>query len=172
MNGSRLTVTWADAQFGGVPGSYVLEVGFAAGQTALSLPLTQRSFTFEPVPNGVYFLRVRARNGAQVSPPSSEAMIVVGAVASPPEAPRNLTHSITGSTLTLTWAAPFFGTPTSYIVEAGFESGATSISIDTGSSATSATFTSVPAGTYYVRVRARNAQGVSIPSNERVVTVN
>jgi predicted phage tail protein len=173
MNGGRLTVTWSDPTFGGVAASYVLEVGTAAGQSNLvALPVASRSFTFEPVPPGVYFLRVRSANGAQLSPPSGEAMIVVGNVPSPPEAPRSLTHTLTGSTLTLSWLAPFFGTPTSYILEAGTASGLVDIIVfNTGSTAVTISVSGVPSGTYYVRVRAVNALGTSVASNERIISV-
>jgi hypothetical protein len=135
--------------------------------------VASRSFTFEPVPNGVYFLRVRSRVGAQLSPPSAEVMIVVGGVPSPPEAPRSLVHTLTaGSTVTLTWLAPFFGTPTSYVLEAGTASGLSDIVVfNTGSTALTLSFPGVPPGTYYVRVRAVNALGASVASNERVIVV-
>jgi hypothetical protein len=43
--------------------------------------------------------------------------------------------------------------------------------VNTGNTNTTATFSGVPAGAYYVRVRGVNAQGMSIVSNERTVTV-
>jgi 5-hydroxyisourate hydrolase-like protein (transthyretin family) len=173
MNGGRLTVTWGDASSGGVPAGYVLEVGTGAGlSNVASLPVAARNFTFEPVPNGVYFIRVRARQGAQLSPPSGEAMVVIGNVPSPTEGPRSLTHTVSGSTVTFTWLLPVSGTPTSYVLEAGSASGLADIVVfPTGSTALTAAFNGVPAGTYYVRVRAVNAQGRSVASNERTVTV-
>ena len=42
---------------------------------------------------------------------------------------------------------------------------------DTGSTATTLTVTGVPAGTYFVRVLAKNSSGSSAPSNEIVLTV-
>jgi predicted phage tail protein len=73
----------------------------------------------------------------------------------------------------LNWLAP--SSPdraTSYVIEAGSSSGATNLAaFDTGSSATTLTVTDVPAGTYYVRVRASNSAGPSAPSNEVVLTV-
>jgi hypothetical protein len=173
MNDRRLTMTWADPPTGSVPVSYVVEVGSAARLSNIAmLPLTARSFTFEGVPDGVYFIRVRSRVGAQLSPPSAEVMIVVGNLPSPPEAPRNLSHSLNGSTLTLSWQLPLFGAPTSYVIDAGTASGLTDIAIfNTGSSALTASFPNVPPGTYYVRVRAQNAQGLSVASNERTITV-
>jgi hypothetical protein len=99
-------------------------------------------------------------------------MIVVGNVPSPPEAPRNLFHSLTGSTVTLTWQAPYFGSPISYIIEAGTASGLADIVVfNTGNTGLTIAFSGVPSGTYFVRVRAVNALGASVASNERVIFV-
>ena len=63
------------------------------------------------------------------------------------------------------------GQVSSYILEAGSSPGATdSGNFDLGTT-TSYFASSVPAGTYYVRIKARNACGVSGPSSEAVVTV-
>ncbi len=71
-------------------------------------------------------------------------------------------------TFTLTWTPPTTGDPPStYIIEAGFAPGTTSVSIATGSAEPSCnTVRGAPVGIYYVRVRAQNAAGVSEPSNE------
>ena len=73
-----------------------------------------------------------------------------------------------GPTVTLLWSMPSIGVPLSYIVEASSTpSGPANLAnFDTGSSQTSLTVTGVPAATYYVRVRARDASGASQPSNE------
>jgi predicted phage tail protein len=86
--------------------------------------------------------------------------------------PTSLTSSVAGSTLSLTWQRPSSVTPTSYVVEAGSTSGAANLAtLDTGSAATTLTFPNVPAGTYFLRVRARSTSGLTAPSNEIVVTV-
>jgi hypothetical protein len=90
-----------------------------------------------------------------------------------PGTPANLSATVAGTTVTLTWTAPATGgTPSTYIVEAGSVSGAANLATaSTNSAATGATFSGVPPGTYFVRVRAGNALGASLPSNEIVVTV-
>ena len=89
-------------------------------------------------------------------------------------APTALTQSVSGTAVTLTWTALSSGDPaTSYLVEAGSASGLSNLaSFDTGSAATTLTVTSVPAGTYFVRVRGTNASGISGASNEVIVTVS
>ncbi len=173
MSGGLLTLTWAAPATGGVPTGYVVEAGSATGLANIAtVPVSARSFTFAPVPNGFYFLRVRARNASGLGAPSVEQMLVVGNVPSPPGPPNFSGASVTGSTVTLNWIAPAFGAPTSYIVEAGSAPGLSNLAVaNTGTAALTASFGSVPSGTYYVRVRAVNALGASVVSNERTVVV-
>jgi hypothetical protein len=85
--------------------------------------------------------------------------------------PSNLASTVVGSTVTLTWQPPASGSPLSYVIEAGSSPGNANLAVfDTGSAATTVTVPNVPAGTYYVRVRARSG-GSSGTSNEVVVTV-
>ena len=90
-----------------------------------------------------------------------------------PGSPGNLMSSVNGSTVNLGWLGPTSGDqPTSYVIEAGSAPGLSNIVVfDTGTAAGGFTATSVPTGTYYVRVRAKNAAGTSGPSNEVIVTV-
>lgn len=90
-----------------------------------------------------------------------------------PGAPANLSATVAGSTVTLNWAAPSSGgSPSTYVVEAGsVPGGADLANALTNSPATSVSFAGVPPGTYYVRVRARNALGSGGPSNEIIVNV-
>jgi hypothetical protein len=87
----------------------------------------------------------------------------------PPGAPTNLTSTVAGSSVTLNWTAPAGGPVTAYQVEAGSAPGLANLA-QLLTSATSLN-ASAPPGTYYVRVRARNAGGVGAPSNEVTVVV-
>jgi len=90
-----------------------------------------------------------------------------------PAAPIALIGSAAGNTVTLTWTLPSTSdVASSYIVEAGSAPSLADLAnFDTGEPATSLIASGVPAGTYYVRVRAKNTVGVSPPSNEVVITV-
>jgi titin len=92
---------------------------------------------------------------------------------SPPGAVINLVGSVSGSTLTLTWAPPSTGgLVTSYVIEAGVSPGDSSLaSFDTGTSLTSFVAGFVPSGTYFIRVKARNSAGFGPASNELVIQV-
>lgn len=149
---------------GSFPGGANL-ANFATGSLATS-------FSAGGVPPGVYYARVRARNDAGTSAASNEVSFTIGATpCTPPGTPGSLSASISGFSVTLTWnAPPSGGVPTTYLIEAGSSSGGTDLAtFATGSTATSFTGTAGP-GTFFVRVRARNACGTSGPSNEVLVT--
>jgi hypothetical protein len=172
MAGDRITITWTPALGGGPASSFVVEAGSTSGASNIaSLEVPRASFTFSGVPPGFYFLRVRARNAAGVSAPSAEVMLVVGNAPAPPSSPT-LSYTVSGSTVTFTWSAPAFGPVTGYIIEAGSATGLANIAVAPIGNVLTQAFGGVPPGTYYVRIRAVNAQGASIASNERIVTVS
>lgn len=174
MSGQRLTVTWT-APVGATPIGYQIEVGSAVGlSNVVTLPVTARSFTFEPVPPGFYFLRVRAVVTGASGLPTTDVMINSGNVPAPPSEPSSFSASGSNGTVTLTWGAPLFGpAATSYVVEAGTDTGLSNITVfSTGGPGTTLVVPGVPPGTYYLRIRAVNALGVSPPSVERVLTVS
>lgn len=172
MSGSRLTLTWTPPYVGGVATSYLVEAGAATGMTSLTLPVAAPSFTFLPVPPGLYFVRVRAVNAAGMSPPSPEVRLHVGNVPAPPYAPQNLQATSSGSNVTFTWTWPFWqGVVTGHRLVAGSGPGLSNLAQVTLGAATQASFGGVPPGTYYVRVHALNAAGASIASDEVAVVV-
>jgi hypothetical protein len=61
---------------------------------------------------------------------------------------------------------------TGYRIEAGSATGLSNIAVQPVGNVLTQSFGGVPPGTYYVRIRAVNAQGVSIVSNERTVIVS
>jgi hypothetical protein len=92
-------------------------------------------------------------------------MVAVGCAA--PGNPSPLTASVAGNQVTLQWhAAP---NATDFIVEAGTARASADVaSIPIAGTSLTA---DAPGGTYYVRVRPRNACGSGSWSNEVVVTV-
>jgi predicted phage tail protein len=97
-------------------------------------------------------------------------MVGSAAAQSVPAAPQNLTQSVSGTTVTLTWNPPLGGGATGYIVEASVVPGGALVA-SLPVAATSLVVPNVPAGVYYVRVRAVNGAGSSAPSNEVTVSV-
>jgi hypothetical protein len=88
-----------------------------------------------------------------------------------PGAPQRLYGSVKRSSVSFKWYPPLTGgTVVDYVLEAGVSPGTTFFAGSVGNS----TFITVPdvgTGRYYVRVRARNGNGQSAPSNEVVVSV-
>ncbi len=84
-----------------------------------------------------------------------------------PSAPEALTLVAQGAgTVRVTWSKPLgCGVPTSYIVEGSSAPGEPGVTREVAAASTSYQSAMQP-GTFYLRVRARNATGVSQPSNE------
>jgi hypothetical protein len=173
VSGSSVTLSWSAPASGDAPTSYVLEAGSAPGASniaLLDLQSTLTTFGSFGVPQGTYYLRMRAKNQAGVSGPSNEVVLVVGAGCTLPGAPSGLGASVNGPIVSLGWSAAS-GVFTTYVVQAGASSGSSNLaSFDTGSVSTALVATA-PSGTYFVRVRARNVCGVGPPSNEVIVVI-
>jgi hypothetical protein len=78
-----------------------------------------------------------------------------------------------GPSVTLSWLAPAIGVPISYVIEASSVPGgpANLANFNTGNTSTTIVVPGVPTGTYYVRIRALDASGLSAASNEVQVVV-
>jgi hypothetical protein len=175
-SGSTVTLVWS-APSGGDPATqYTIEAGSAPGLANLanfSTGNAQTMYQASGVGAGTYFVRVRALNAAGLSAASNEAVLVVAnRPCTGPGAPVGLTlTSNAGGVVSLNWSAGA-GAATSYILEAGSAPGLSNLAnSDLGSAAQTFTTTGVASGTYYVRVRAKNACGISGPSNEVVVSI-
>ena len=156
--------------------SYVVEAGSVSGTSNLArfdTGNTTPALVANDVPPGTYFVRVRAVGADGVpGPASSEITVSVSSACSgAPGPPPSLAFTVAGPVVSLTWNRPAVGFSTSYLVEAGNGPGQSNVVVfDTGTPATTLTATA-PVGTYYVRVRARNACGAGLPSNEVVIGV-
>jgi predicted phage tail protein len=172
-SGSTVTLTWGPPA-SGTPSSYVIEAGSGNGLANLATVntgSTATSFTTSGVANGYYVVRVRAAAGADVGPMSNEAGLRVGSCTTVPAAPGGLASVVSGSTVYLTWSLS--STATTYVLEAGSASGLANLaSSDLHNELNAYSVAAVPRGTYFVRVRAKNACGTSGASPEVRLTVS
>jgi subtilisin-like proprotein convertase family protein len=163
--GNSLTFKWTASPAGPPPTSFVFEGGITPGQVLATVPTAAESLTLS-VPNGSFFVRVKAVSGADTSSQSNELPIYVN-VAVPPSAPANLLITRNGSNLDLTWRNTFAGAaPTGLFLDVG---GAVAASLPLPVTE-SFSYSGVPAGAYTFSVRASNGAGVSGPSNTRSAT--
>jgi polysaccharide biosynthesis protein PslG len=97
---------------------------------------------------------------------------LTGAASLPvPGTPTNLTASTSASGVTITWNAPATGpAPDSYTMEVGSAAGLSDLAV-LSTAAPVFTAASVPSGTYYIRVRARNAAGAGTPTADAALVV-
>jgi hypothetical protein len=172
VSGKTATLSWARPTTGAAPTSYQISVGTTSGASNVA----DRSSVGNvlsvsgQVPNGRYYVRVRAVNASGAGPFSNEASFTVGTV-SRPRRPAALTGSLTGSTATLSWRVPVTDgadTPTGYLIEAGTAYGLSNLARVIVNDVTQFS-ANVPPGVYFVRVRAVNQSGASDPSNEVVL---
>lgn len=183
VTGATVVLKWA-APTVHPAASYVIEAGSTSGlsdQAAFDTGNTLLTYTASPVSPGTYFVRVRARRvDGELTTASNETIVNVGTGPSTPVCsgasaaapPAGLEFVVQGSTVTLNWQAPS-GATASYVLEAGsFPGGVNLVNADTLSRATSFTATDVGAGTYFVRIRAKDVCGAtSGASNEIVIAV-
>lgn len=169
VNGSRVWLSWGAPSSGGMPAAYLLEAGASPGTTFVQASTAVTQFVVGAVLPGRYFVRVRAVNANGIGPASDEELVVVPSPPAPPDAPSDLGGWMAGPRLTLTWGTPWAPAGiTGYVVEAGSATGLTDIT-SIAVNARSLTVVPVPAGFYFVRVRAMNAHGIGPASNEVLI---
>jgi hypothetical protein len=173
VDGSAVDLEWSRGQ--GNVARYLLEVGSSSGLSNIlttSFPVETTSMS-AVAPAGTYFLRVRAANACGTGAASSEVSLTIGSSATFPGSPTNLTATVSGANVSLSWTAPTSGSaPTGYVVEAGSANGLADVArIPIGPGTTFSSGPVVPPGTYYVRVRAVNGAGTGPLSNGVVVVV-
>jgi hypothetical protein len=173
--GNAVTLSWQAPSNGIVPASYLVEAALSPGGGAIaSLPVANTFLALPSVPNGIYYVRVRAVGGGGTSAASNEAIVSVpsgSGCAAAPNAPTNFTANASGNNVFLAWTAPIGGCPpTGYVVQAGSAPGLSNIAIVNVGGATSVSAFAL-SGTYYIRVIALNSFGISNPTSEAVLTV-
>lgn len=92
--------------------------------------------------------------------------------AAPPGVPAGVAHTTSADTVTLSWAPPAATDGvTTYVIEAGGSPGANNQGTFVAPGTATSFQRQAPAGTYYVRMFARNACGTSPASEEITVTL-
>ena len=172
VNGATAYLNWTLASTGTAASSYVIEAGTAPGASNYfnGNVGSLRNLYSPPLPNGRYYVRVRAVNAFGLGPPSNEVVLTVGpAPVAAPGAPT-LNGSVNNNVISLTWSpSTSGGAPTSYWLEAGSSPGSVDLYNGNIGAGTAINATVTPA-TYYVRVRGVNAGGAGPVSNEGVFT--
>jgi hypothetical protein len=96
-----------------------------------------------------------------------------GVVVAPKPLPvDNVTSGVIGRQVTLQWAAPVDPNRRAFRIEVGFTPDAIDLSVDVPPQSTNYSVSSVPPGTYYLRLRALNAVTSSVASNEVRIDVS
>ncbi len=165
VSGQLVQLTWGAPAGGGQTG-YVLEAGSAPDLIDVASILWPTPSLSVMAPIGNYYVRARARSACGTSTPSNEILVTVGGCA-PPAAPTAFAFSKVGNVVTLTWN-PSAGA-SGYVIQVGSASGLSNILVTSlPGSPISAT---APPGTYFARLRARNACATGAASNEIVVVM-
>jgi glucose/arabinose dehydrogenase len=177
VSGSTVTISWTPPLTGIIPTGYQLEAGSVAGSANLAIVAagaTQTSLAFPGIPQGAYYVRIRSVAPTGVSAASNEIVVIVGGtgcVGAPPS-PTDFASSVSGRTVTLVWNVPSTSDgPTAFAIEAGSATGLANLAILILEGSARSFSVVAPPGTYFVRIRGRNACGVGPVSNEIVVTV-
>ena len=176
VTGATVVLNWSAPP--GPVTSYIIEAGSFFGYTDLAIfdtGSTVTSIAVLNVPDRIYSVRVRARNGTDVSDPSNEVTVSVAGSGCTATlyAPFTVHASGAGGSVTVTWDVPLIGCPpVEYVIEAGSSRGAADLAnFRTGSIVPRYDGNGVGPGTYYVRVRSANDLGVSYPSREKIMVI-
>jgi len=173
VDDTTVSLSWSPGT-GSAPAGYTLVASLMPGGppllqlsvgTGTSVVLTARS--------GAYYVRLLATvDGVPVA--SNEILVIVGAGAAP-TAPQDLVATVNGAIVSLSWTPPaneVIAPVRTYYVAAGSVPGISNLAFfPTGSAQTSYVTGAIPNGSYWVRVYAESAGGLSPASGEVRVVV-
>lgn len=172
----NVSATWFDPstlvlRWNAIGSSYIVEAGRAPGVSDVGAVTTTTRELRIPravLPDGLYYLRVKAVNETGVSAPSVDVPVGVGICSAAPEPPQ-LTVVSSGNQAT----ADFLGQSAQWIERFRLVAGATPGGSEVGSVDTTGTSLSgtLTPGTYYLRAYAVNPCGSSTASQEAIVTI-
>ena len=173
VGGNAVTLSWEVPVTGGAPTGYRVWVGTRrGGSNILDGGNVGNVLTAQgQLPRGTYYARMAAYNAVGQGSFSAEISFNVGAKLRPGR-PVGFTASLENGVVVLAWQEPVgddgANAPTTYVVEAGSGPGRSDLArVVVGRN--TAYQARVPAGVYYVRVRAANDVGPSDPSEELVL---
>jgi hypothetical protein len=164
VNGLNVTLSWTASA--NSPTNYLLQAGYAPGQTDLQAFVGSTTSVSASAGPGTYYVRAIAFSNEGGSAPSNEVVFTLSAGCSPPSAPLNLRAMMRGTEAFLFWRRPSAGSASDYIVQAGGAPGQTNLQAPTTATAINAV---VSSGTYFARVAANSPCGTSPVSNEVTV---
>lgn len=149
----------------------LLVAGMSPGAVQAVVPLAVApQNTLPNVPPGVYYGRLVAVNAGGQSTPSNEVQFVVSATPCAEPAAPVVSAQVNGQAVLVSWNA-VAGAAGYRLAAATTPGGAPMLAQDLPASTTAVSNPSVPAGTYYVRVTAASACGLTATSSEVTVTV-
>lgn len=167
VNGQAVTGSW-NAVAGAT--GYRVEVGVSPATMAYGLDMGAQTAFSISAPQGVFYLRVLARNASGLGAPSNVVTVSVLSPQGPPPPPINFTATSNGSTVTLSSQLPSVSL-TGLLLVAGATPGAAH-AVSPLPVSPQNTLQGVPPGTYYLRQVAVSPGGVSAPSNEVQLVVS
>lgn len=165
--GGRVTLFWNTPTDGGLPFTYLVQVGTAPGSAnVFNGPVGLLTSVSGDLWPGTFYARVRAQGSAGVGAASPEAAFTITNCAAAPV----LTGGLVNGIISLRWNTPAGSTVTGFTIQAGPTAGSSSfyngpIGLTTQLDAL------VGAGTYFIRVLADTGCGPGAASNELRVTV-
>lgn len=167
VSGASLQLAWTPATTGAAATGFAVAVGTAPGATTLPVQTTAATSLIVAVPSsGTYYARVQAVNAAGSSVASPEVEAIVSLIGGRPGRTPRPRAWTSGRALFMEWDAPSGGDPvTGYLLEAGSAPGLANLAVLPLSAARSFS-TGVPVGTFWLRVRAFNGEGMGDPSDD------
>ena len=167
VSGQTVSASWT-AVAGAT--SYRVEAGLSPAVMLAGYEMGGLTTFSISAPQGVYYLRVLARNASGLGAPSNVVTVSVLSAQGPPPSPTNFAASVNGTTVTLTAQLPSVSL-TGLLLVGGGTPGASQGVVPLQVSAQN-TLPNVPPGTYYTRLVAVSAGGSSAPSNEVQIVVS
>ncbi|MBM3780393.1 MAG: hypothetical protein FJW29_01785 [Acidobacteria bacterium] len=165
--GGRVSLFWNTPTEGGMPTTYVVQVGTAPGASNIfSGPVGVVTSVAGDLTPGTYYARVFAQSVAGAGGLSPEASFTIASCTAAPVLSGGLVNGL----ISLRWNTPAGASVTGFTIQAGPTSGSSSfyggpIGLTTQLDA------QVGSGTYFIRVLADTACGRGAVSNELRVTV-